>query len=671
MLALAVAASGLLVVRRAEVSPLWADHGSGSGHDVSLGSTRPPDGFFALSDYAQVGYDEAGTFVDWAQPYGPPVALREINSSGNAPALLKEPTGWASIYTATASQPLTLWRATPAAGYVAVGDVATTDGKPPPRSSRYMTVHRSCAVPCKADVLLWADKDGHLALYGTRGLSMQGEQLPYPASHGGFIADAINYPSAKGARDGQTAVCLKSSCVAPNVDVPEQLHIALGRTPDVMAVQWAAAVGASSSALCKRGAAGAVHYGKSGGPLGQVAAAECTAFDVAPSLLTQENWNATLSGLAPSTTYDYYVTVGPPGARLASEKHSFVTAPDASTLASQLPHQFIIYGDLGHDDPTNSSTIMPFVARDVLHGPPGLLRPVVDMVLHVGDFAYDFDANGGNTGRLFMNDIANYSTRVPYMVCAGNHDEGFGFAHYTEFFRSMPADTGTIASGASASSPNNWWFSWNYGLVHFVTINTEFCCGKPYQRNIPLTKRMVAWLEADLAAASANRTLAPWVIVNGHRPLYCSCDRDCDESATAFRETFEHLFYHYGVDMFICGHEHNYERMFDVAPAPNASVPWLSGKTTRSTLNMPATTYIVVGSAGNREDHEPFTRAPPPRTALALDEYGYGRMLVYNATHLHWQFVLTDGSQSPPEYDVVGDEVMLVQHKHGPFDARG
>jgi hypothetical protein len=66
---------------------------------------------------------------------------------------------------------------------------------------------------------------------------------------------------------------------------------------------------------------------------------------------------------------------------------SFRTAPDASTLTAQLPHQFVIYGDLGHKVPTGSSTIMPYVTRDVRDGPPGLPRPYIDMVLHVGDFA--------------------------------------------------------------------------------------------------------------------------------------------------------------------------------------------------------------------------------------------------------------------------------------------
>ena len=59
--------------------------------------------------------------------------------------------------------------------------------------------------------------------------------------------------------------------------------------------------------------------------------------------------------------------------------------------------------------------------------------------------------------------------------------------------------------------------------------------------------------------------------------------------------------------------------MFDVAPAPNADEPWLSGVTTQTTVDMPATTYIVTGSAGNTEDHEPFTRDAPDRAASRLN----------------------------------------------------
>jgi hypothetical protein len=66
--------------------------------------------------------------------------------------------------------------------------------------------------------------------------------------------------------------------------------------------------------------------------------------------------------------------------------------------------------------------------------------------------------------------------------------------------------------------------------VHFVTISTEIYFGHP-----ELLPRMWNWLDADLKAAQANRSAAPWIVVNGHRPLYCSCDGDCDGAVTDLR----------------------------------------------------------------------------------------------------------------------------------------
>merc|ERR1712226_990727 len=98
---------------------------------------------------------------------------------------------------------------------------------------------------------------------------------------------------------------------------------------------------------------------------------------------------------------------------------------------------------------------------------------------------------------------------------------------------------------------------------------------------------------------------------------------------------------------------------------PNKLVPYLSGHTTKSTTDPPATTYIVTGAAGNHENHEPLVLPAPERVALRLNDYGYSRMYVHNDTHLRWMQVVTDGSHDPPMYDVVKDDVWIVQHKHG------
>jgi acid phosphatase type 7 len=81
------------------------------------------------------------------------------------------------------------------------------------------------------------------------------------------------------------------------------------------------------------------------------------------------------------------------------------------------------------------------------------------------------------------------------------------------------------------------------------------------------------------------------------------------------------------VDLYLCGHQHNYERMFDIAPG---------GKTTRSTTNPPATTYIVTGAGGNRENCTVFKGDPDPRVAFRAPEWGYSILELHNNTHLYW-----------------------------------
>lgn len=79
-------------------------------------------------------------------------------------------------------------------------------------------------------------------------------------------------------------------------------------------------------------------------------------------------------------------------------------------------------------------------------------------------------------------------------------------------------------------------------------------------------KAQYEFIEADLQKANANRANVPWIVVHGHRSIYCSCDGDCDASATIVRDGIvgqygmEKLFFKYGVDFFFNGHEHDYER---------------------------------------------------------------------------------------------------------------
>lgn len=167
----------------------------------------------------------------------------------------------------------------------------------------------------------------------------------------------------------------------------------------------------------------------------------------------------------------------------------------------------------------------------------------------------------------------------------------------------------------------NLFYSFNLGPVHFIGISTEVY----YFLNYGL-KTLVfqySWLEKDLTEATKpeNRAIRPWIIVYGHRPMYCSNknDNDCTHSETLTRVGWpflhmfglEKLFYRFGVDVEIWAHEHSYERLW-----PIYDYKVLNGSYKEPYRNPKAPVHIITGSAGCNEGREPFLTDIPPWSAL-------------------------------------------------------
>lgn len=440
---------------------------------------------------------------------------------------------------------------------------------------------------------------------------------------------------------------------------PEQIHIALGQ-PGEVTVHWSSI---QESYLRQKSGyhpgESYVIYGESIDDLTRTVIGSSFLFqDYGPERRKFTMHMAAMKGLTANTKYCYMVG----GNRTGWSAPMYFTSPPVTDhdVKVRLPMTYAIYGDQGDYNAQTLPSLQQAAARGEL-----------DMVLHVGDMAYDFHSDNGRNGDAWMRDIEPLAAYVPYMVSHGNHESAQNFNHYTQRFRNMPSNSGTLTFPEFGTVPNNWWYSWDDGLVHFVAISTEVYFD--YHDMVPEQYR---WLEKDLAAV--NRSKTPWVVVHGHRPLYCSCDEDCDAPATTnrmglqlpdgtFKYGLEQLFYQHGVDFYIAGHEHDYERMYDVAPGYDAATPWLSGATTRSTVDPPATTYIVTGSAGNIEDHESFSRPAPSRSAKRLNTYGWSKMTVYNASHILWQQIQTDTAAPSSTWGQVMDEAWIVQQHHGPF----
>lgn len=149
----------------------------------------------------------------------------------------------------------------------------------------------------------------------------------------------------------------------------------------------------------------------------------------------------------------------------------------------------------------------------------------------------------------------------------------------------------------------------------------------------------------------------------------------------------EPLFNRYGVDLAFFGHVHDYSRFL---PTYNHSV--LNGSASQPYTNPRATVYLTIGGAGNPEIHQPpptgtsrctywdvgCVAASAPWAACetgyypACPDFNYGRVRVYNTTHLHWQQVSVTNAtgHGRPPGGVPGhviDEMWLVVDRHGPF----
>merc|ERR1712070_587046 len=110
------------------------------------------------------------------------------------------------------------------------------------------------------------------------------------------------------------------------------------------------------------------------------------------------------------------------------------------------------------------------------------------------------------------------SSQRPYMVAPGNHEadcHDYGrllcdtrfdnFTAYNKRYRMPSQESGGV---------QNMWYSFDYGSVHFITIDTETDFPGAPEEDGWLIKELfntghfgdqLAWLEADLKAANANR----------------------------------------------------------------------------------------------------------------------------------------------------------------------
>jgi len=91
-----------------------------------------------------------------------------------------------------------------------------------------------------------------------------------------------------------------------------------------------------------------------------------------------------------------------------------------------------------------------------------------DAVLHVGDMSYDLQDFNGRTGDIWNNEKQPVAANFPYMTIPGNHEDYKNETIYKDRYV-MPENY--------ANEGTSTFYSFNFGLAHYVMYNTEVFFG--------------------------------------------------------------------------------------------------------------------------------------------------------------------------------------------------
>lgn len=187
--------------------------------------------------------------------------------------------------------------------------------------------------------------------------------------------------------------------------------------------------------------------------------------------------------------------------------------------------------------------------------------------------------------------------------------------------------------GYDAVNGSSLYYSLDIGPLHLTSISTE----SPID-TADIDAEQLVWLESDLQHANNNRIVTPWLIVTGHRPLYCtnSDKTQCVTFAAWLRTQAEAFFDDSQTDVVIAAHEHGYERTLPITGNSSAAVR-------HGYSNPGAPVYIVNGAAGNREGNE-LPTGDQPWSVAQSNEIGYSVFNIYNQSVLDWTFFAANGT---------------------------
>ncbi|KAL6349973.1 hypothetical protein AAG906_002080 [Vitis piasezkii] len=300
-----------------------------------------------------------------------------------------------------------------------------------------------------------------------------------------------------------------------------------------------------------------------------------------------------------------------------------------------------LFGDMGTATPYStflrtqeeSKSTVKWLLRDIeaLDDNPAFIS-------HIGDISY---ARGYSwLWDNFFTQVEPIASRLPYHVCIGNHEYDWPLQPWKPDWSStvygtdgggecgvpyslkfkMPGNSSEL-TGTRAPATRNLFYSFDTKAVHFVYISTE--------TNFLPGSSQYDFIKQDLESVDRKKT--PFVVVQGHRPMYTTSNELRDAPVRErMLKYLEPLFVKNNVTLALWGHVHRYERF---CPINNFTCGNM-GLNGEYLGGLPV--HIVIGMAGQdwqptwepRPDHPKDPVYPQPKWSLYRGgEFGYTRLV--------------------------------------------
>lgn len=311
-----------------------------------------------------------------------------------------------------------------------------------------------------------------------------------------------------------------------NATIPGQAAVIRGPylqsgSPNSIRVRWRTDVSTES----------VVQYGTSPGNLNQTAS----------HLTLKTEHDLLISGLAANTVYYYQVSDASDVLVPGSNDLYFKTHPIAGT---NQPFRVWVIGDCGTAD-GNARAV-----RDAYYNYVDANH--TDMMLFLGDNAYDDGTDAEYQFALFENMYEAKLKNTISWSCLGNHDGHTANSnaqtgpYYDIFTFPKNGECGGVASGTEA------YYSFDYGNMHFIVLES-------YETDRSVGGAMYNWAQSDI-----QNTTADWIVAFWHHPPYSkgSHNSDTETELVQMRQNFLPMLEANGVDLVLAGHSHSYERSY-------------------------------------------------------------------------------------------------------------